>query len=142
MASREPGENQRGGIVRTYTKKIFTGKVEAPAAGTAVYDLEAFQTLSSVRDLVIFIKVLRKSTNVTLGLGIKHGPDGNLFRAHSTPIATAAPDAAPSLMSGDTGSATNGHLGEWIQPGLVVGGGAATEYAYVEVYVLEKPFVG
>ena len=61
---------------------------------------------------------------------------------HSAPITASSTTIAsePELITGETDSATNGPLGEYIHPAIVVQGlSGAGHWAVVELYFIKKP---
>ncbi len=73
----------------------------------------------------------------------KEGPttDSNYFVQHTVAIGLAAPAAAPTLIRGQTNSATNGPLMPYFTPVIRVGSTGATVESFTgDVWVGGKPF--
>lgn len=107
------------------------------------YPLGVFGGGRLVKGVNYMVKVLAASstTNVRIGLVLKHGPDGTCSVTHSTPISAGNPGTAfPALLSGD--SDTTKMLGEVLMPILKIADSAITTQmtATVEVYEMRKPF--
>jgi hypothetical protein len=86
------------------------------------------------------VVVQKSGTAVEVGVRLDHGPNGQQYTTHSTPIAqVAVTAAAPTLLSGQADATMV--IGEWMRPMLLVGStGSTAEWAMVEVYELRKPF--
>lgn len=69
-----------------------------------------------------------------------HGPDGDLFAAHSVPIGYSSVTDVPSILSGDSDSAKM--VGEYRRALVKIKAntGSTAQWAVVEVFELLKPF--
>ncbi len=78
---------------------------------------------------------------VNLTLDLEHGPNGQAYVLHSTPISNGAPGTAyPALLVGDAN--TSIILGDWLRPVVKIRDGSANQpqWAFIEVYEMLKPF--
>ena len=80
------------------------------------------------------------STNVRISLILEHGPDGENFDTHSTPLSSVTPGTPPSAKVGQADTAVV--LCEWMRPSISIAHAttAASVWAIVEVYEMLKPF--
>ena len=94
-----------------------------------------------VKDVVFNLKVhkVKTTATTTVTVAVKHSPDGdqNMATSQSTPINQTV-NAEPVLFIGDTDSATNGAISEYLHIDIGVGGGAG-EWAVVELLLVNKP---
>ncbi len=121
-------------------EKVF-GPIRLETTGTSwTYEVEPRPGYGQVKDVLVMLKVLkvRATSTSSLTVGVKHSPDGGLSQLHSNPINAVAPTVEPDLLTGDTDSATNGPIGEYIHYGITMGGGAG-EWAVVELWEVKKP---
>ena len=107
------------------------------------YPLGAWGRGRMVKGVNYMVKVLAASstTNVRIGLVLRHGPDGTVSVIHSSPISSGNPGATfPALLSGDADSTKM--IGESLMPVLKIADSASTNEmsATVEVYEMRKPF--
>lgn len=107
------------------------------------YPLGAFPGGRRVKVANYMVKVLAASstTNVRIGVVLKHGPDGTVSVTHSTPISSGNPGATfPALLSGDADSSKI--IGEVLMPVVKIADSATTNpmSATVEVFEVRKPF--
>lgn len=109
-----------GGSPTTYTQAARSGGRNAKVAQYAV-------------------KIIAGSSNAKVGVILEHGPDGDVFIIHSTPLApTAIPATLPGLLIGDAGSAI---LCEYLRTVLTcISSDASVCWAMIEVYEMRKPF--
>jgi hypothetical protein len=120
-------------------KKLFgPTRIETTGAAWSI-ELDPIGGYGQVKDAVLSLKVHKVKTlaTTTVSVNVKHSPDGQMPAAQSTPINQTV-TAEPVLFVGDTDSATNGALNEYLHIDMGVGGGA-NEWAVVELYIVNKP---
>jgi len=123
-------------------KRIF-GPTRIETTGAAwQFALDAIGGFGQVKDVVVNLKVhkVNATGTTTVTVAVKHSPDGDqsMAASHSTPINAFTVIAEPVLVVGDTDSANNGPLSEFLHFDIGVGGGAG-EWAVVEMYIVSKP---
>ena len=115
-------------------KKLFgPTRIETTGASWQI-ELDPIGGFGQVKDVVFSLKVHKVKTvaTTTVTVAVKHSPDGaSLAASLATPINQTV-TAEPVLFVGDTDSATNGQLNEYLHIDIGVGGGA-NEWAVVEL---------
>lgn len=121
-------------------------RVQSNGANTLDYELDPSPGGSRCKVVLYSIKVLQSSGNVSLGLDLRWGPDGDIFSsAPKVVIPLSGPGTPPALVQGASGTPdTNAAdvLGEWLRPAVRCGvtQGTADEWAMIEVWETRKPF--
>ena len=123
----------------TATKIVGPVRLETTGA-SYVYEIDARGGYGQVKDILVMLKVLKVNATGTTAVtvGVQHSPDGTMQTAHSNPISGVVVAAEPVLLVGNTDSATNGPIGEYIHYGITIAGGAG-EWAVVELWEVKKP---
>jgi hypothetical protein len=122
-------------------RRIFGPTRIETTGASAIQKLDPISGYGEVKDVEYMLKVhkVKTTATTTVTVEVKHSPDGDasLGTALSTPINASVVGSEPILKTGDTDSATNGPLGEFLHVGVGVGGGAG-EWAVVELYEVKK----
>jgi hypothetical protein len=124
-------------------KLIAQMRVDGPATGgqETQYKLKARPGGRLCKGVNYMVKVIAvSSTQAKVGITLDHGPDGQVSRNHSIPIATTQLTGTnAALLSGDSDPAKM--LGEYLHPIVTcISNDASPCWAVIEVYELRKPF--
>ncbi len=122
-------------------KRIFgPTRIETTGASWQI-SLDPIGGFGQVKDVVFNLKVhkVKTTATTTVTVAVKHSPDGdqNMAASQSTPINQTV-NSEPVLYIGDTDSATNGAISEYLHVDIGVGGGAG-EWAVLELFIVNKP---
>lgn len=125
--------------IPTSARKIFEGRVDGGTSSNT-YKLPPMTGYASVKNIVIFIKILAKSsTNPHLQYSLYHGPDCSVWVSWGDVIAsTEITDTPPCAIAGATDVDTDGHFGDILQHAITCTGSG--EWANIEVYEVRKAF--
>jgi len=79
------------------------------------------------------------SGTTDIAVTLKMSPDGDAecSKTHSTPITATTVSSEPQLLTGYADTDTNGPIGEWLHPAIIVG--PTSNWAVVEVFEVRKP---
>lgn len=125
-----------------YYRKIASNLRVTCGANGAIVDLNLDPVWGghTMKQVNFQIDVRQKSSTTAMaGLKLKHGPNGDKYLDHSTPIASTILAGAPDLLNGDSDPAKM--LGEVLLPVVTIASNAAQmEWATVDVYMVAKPF--
>ena len=123
----------------TAKKVLGPIRIETTAAAWNI-ELDPIGGFGQVKDVVFNLKVHKASTlaTTTVTVNVKHSPDGGRMATHYATVINQTVTAEPVLFVGDTDSATNGALSEFLHVDIGVGGGAG-EWAVVELWLVNKP---
>lgn len=80
----------------------------------------------------------KSSTAAKAGIKLQHGPNGQKFIDHSTPISNTTLGAGIDLLSGDSDDTKV--LGEVLRPVATVEGNGQQEFVLVDIYMVATPF--
>lgn len=124
-------------------RKIASVKITGPAAGGSVTKVSlparGGGRMASRMQYMLLVRSV-SSDQAKLGLILDQGPDGIVFREHSTPIAnTQLTGTNAELLVGDVDFAKV--LGEFLRATLTcISNDASACWVLVDVYEMRKPF--
>ena len=125
-----------------FRKIVGPLRVDGPAVGGAAttYAQAPRSGGRSAKVAQYAVKVIAGSSNAKVGVILEHGPDGDVFITHSTPLTpTAIPGTLPGLLIGDADDTKI--LCEYLRPVLTcISADASVCWAMIEVYEMRKPF--
>ncbi len=86
------------------------------------------------KNVQVMVKVVNSSDNAKVGIKIKHGPDGMMFKELAALASATVPGDKIFVLD------TVNIVGEFVQIVLVGGGTATGDWAVVDVYEMRKPY--
>jgi len=129
-----------------HTKVIGPIQISTPDGNDKQFPLSIFPGGKNAKRIqwMIVVDTVSDATNGALGLILDHGPDGRIFKNHSTVITSAAVGTPPIVLEGTALDTTN-MIGEYRRPILVIGdirapGSKTAQHMTVTVYETAKPF--
>lgn len=117
-------------------------RIQSNGSTELSYVLDAASGGCLVKTLTYSVKVIQASPNVTIGMSVSYGPDGDLFGPEQEVFAQTAPSEVPGLLGGATGAVDSNSqvVGQYIRPTIKCGvsSGTADEWALVEIWETRK----
>ena len=117
-------------------------RIEATGT-TYTYAIPPIAGFGQTKDILVMAKIhkVKATASTQIAVILKHSPDGDESTAatHSTPISASTVSSEPQLLDGETDSGTNGPIGEYIHPRIVVSNANAGHWAMVELFFVKKP---
>lgn len=115
------------------------------ATGTQfTYALPPVAGFGQIKDILFMAKIhkVKATASTRVSIKLKHSPDGDTAAAifHSTPITASTVSSEPQILDGYTDTDTNGPIGEYLHPEVVVSHATkSAHWAVVSLYLINKP---